>query len=29
LFLALWRRRDPTAFHVSGDRTVLETWLRI
>jgi hypothetical protein len=24
LFLAFWHRRDPVAFHVSGDRTPLE-----
>ncbi|MCD2196835.1 maleylpyruvate isomerase family mycothiol-dependent enzyme [Actinomycetospora endophytica] len=29
LFLAVWRRRDPTSFHTSGDRTPLETWPQI
>lgn len=29
LFLAFWHRRDPLAFHVSGDRTPLETWPHI
>jgi uncharacterized protein (TIGR03083 family) len=26
LMLALWRRRDPLAFHVSGPREMLEQW---
>ena len=26
LFLALWRRRDPLAFHVDGPATPLESW---
>ena len=29
LFLALWHRRDPVSFHVSGDRAPLETWPHI
>lgn len=29
LDLAVWRRRDPLSFHVSGDPAVLETWPRI
>jgi hypothetical protein len=29
LALALWHRRHPVAFHVSGDRTPLETWPHI
>jgi hypothetical protein len=26
LMLALWRRRDPLAFHVDGPRGMLERW---
>jgi len=26
LMLALWRRRDPLAFHVDGPRGMLELW---
>jgi MDMPI C-terminal domain len=26
LMLALWRRRDPLAFHVDGPRGMLEHW---
>jgi len=26
LMLALWRRRDPLAFHVGGPREMLEHW---
>lgn len=29
LVLALWHRRDPVAFHVSGDPAVLESWPRL
>ncbi|MEN3265081.1 MAG: C-terminal domain [Pseudonocardia sp.] len=29
LLLALWRRRDPLAYHAGGDRGVLEAWPKI